>query len=140
MSTLAAIAHHLAAFALVAALVAEHVLFDRRAPRGDPRLRIVDAVYGASAGFLLLAGFARVVYFEKGAAYYFDNPFFLAKLAAFVVIGLLSIYPTVTFIRWRRNPAVSAAQARWIPRLLRAQLALIPVVIACAVLMAKGYR
>ncbi len=55
---------------------------------------------GASAGLLLVVGLLRVFYFEKGAAFYFGNAFFLAKLALFVVVGLLSIYPTREFLSW----------------------------------------
>jgi putative membrane protein len=141
LSALTALLHHVAAFALVAALVAEHLLFDRRLEAPAMRtLRRVDAVYGASAGLLLAAGLLRVFLFEKGAHYYFGNPYFLAKLALFVVLALLSIYPTVAFISWRRKPGVTEAQARWIPRLLRAQLALVPLILLFAVLMARGFQ
>jgi putative membrane protein len=140
-AALVALLHHLAAFTLVAALVAEHLLFERRADAGALRtLQRIDAVYGLSAGVLLVAGLLRVFYFEKGGAYYFGNPYFLAKLAAFVAVALLSIYPTVAFASWRKNPQVTPAQARWIPRLLRLQLLLIPVIVFCAILMAKGFR
>ncbi|HYD58044.1 MAG TPA: DUF2214 family protein, partial [Burkholderiales bacterium] len=113
LSVLAAFVHHLAAFTLVSALVAEHLLFDRRAARPDRRLQVVDAVYGASAGLLLLAGLARVFYFEKGAAYYFANPYFVTKLVLFIAVALLSAYPTLTFLRWRHTPEVTPAQGRW---------------------------
>jgi len=35
----------------------------------------------------------------KGSAFYFGNPFFNAKMALFVLVGLISIYPTVRFIK-----------------------------------------
>lgn len=140
-AALVALVHHLAAFTLVAALVAEHLLFARRLePEGVRRLQLVDAVYGLSAGILLVAGLLRVFYFEKGAQYYFGNTWFLAKFGLFVLVALLSIYPTVAFASWRKRPGVTEAQARWIPRLLRAQLLLIPVILFCAVLMAKGFQ
>lgn len=140
-AALVALLHHLAAFTLVAALVAEHLLFQRRmeAP-ALRRLQALDAVYGLSAGVLLVAGLLRVFYFEKGAAYYFGNPWFLAKLALFIAIALLSIYPTVSFASWRKRPGVTDAQAVWIPRLLRVQLLLVPILLFCAVLMAKGFQ
>jgi putative membrane protein len=139
-SALLAWLHHLAAFTLVAALVAEHLLFERRleAPAAR-RLQRIDAVYGASALILLVAGLLRVFLFEKGAPYYLSNPWFIAKLALFFAVALLSAYPTIAFMSWRRRPGVTERQARWIPRLLRAQLALIPLILACAVLMAKGF-
>lgn len=140
-AALVALAHHLAAFTLVAALAAEHLLFRARldAPAAR-RLRAVDAVYGLSAGVLLVAGLLRVFYFEKGLQYYLGNPWFVAKMALFVALALLSIYPTVSFISWKKTLEVTPAQAKWIPRLLRAQLLLVPLVIFCAILMAKGFR
>jgi putative membrane protein len=138
---LIALLHHLAAFTLVAALVAEHLLFNQRieAP-AVLKLQRIDAVYGLSAGVLLVAGLLRVFYFEKGAQYYFGNPWFLVKFGLFIAVGLLSIYPTVSFLGWRKRPGVTAAQARWIPRVLRLQLMLIPIILFCAILMAKGFR
>lgn len=141
LSAAVALLHHVAAFSLVAALVAEHLLFDRRLEAPVMRtLQRIDAVYGASAGVLLAAGLLRVFLFEKGAQYYFGNPYFLAKLALFVLLALLSVYPTVAFISWRKRPGVTEAQARWIPRLLRVQLALVPLILLLAVLMAKGFQ
>lgn len=140
-AALVALLHHLAAFALVAALVSEHLLFHRRIDAAAARrLQVVDAVYGLSAGVLLVAGLLRVFYFEKGAQYYFGNPWFLVKFGLFIAVGLLSIYPTVSFMSWRRKPGVTEAQAVWIPRVLRAQLLLMPVILFCAILMAKGFR
>lgn len=141
LSAAVALLHHVAAFSLVAALVAEHLLFDRRLEAPVMRtLQRIDTVYGASAGVLLAAGLLRVFLFEKGAQYYFGNPYFLAKLALFVLLALLSVYPTVAFISWRKRPGVTEAQARWIPRLLRVQLALVPLILLLAVLMAKGFQ
>jgi len=66
--------HHVAAFALVAALAVEFVLI-----RGEltvataRRLARADMILGISAGVLLAVGLLRVFYFEKGAAYYFHS-------------------------------------------------------------------
>ena len=57
---------------------------------------------------------------REGSAFYFGNPFFNAKMALFVLVGLVSIYPTVRFIKWRAQmreggaPTVSAGEHRWI--------------------------
>ena len=145
MSALFAFIHHAAAFTLVAALVAEHALFSPRLELAQARRLVrLDAVYGASAGLLLAFGLARVFFFEKGAAYYFGNPYFLAKLALFVAAGLLSIYPTVVYFSWRatlragKAPELSPNTAKRIPLLIRLQLAAIAGAIFCAPFMAKG--
>ena len=128
MSTLLAFLHHLAAFTLVAALFCQNVLFP------DRRVRKIDALYGASAGVLLVIGLARVFFFDKGAAYYFGNLFFLAKLATFIAVGLLSIYPTVMF----RRASLTEVQSRRILVALRLQLAGVAAILLFAALMAKG--
>ena len=93
--------HHLAAFTVVGALVAEVVLFKPPLTVAQARkLQRVDSVFGASAGVLLVVGLLRVVCFEKGAGYYFSDAFFLTKFAAFLLAAVISIYPTVLFLSW----------------------------------------
>jgi uncharacterized membrane protein len=77
--------HYLFAFVLVGALMVELVLL-RDAPSVATvrTLLRMDSVYGAAAGLLLVVGFLRVFYTEKGAAYYFHSGAFIAKIALFV--------------------------------------------------------
>src|SRR4051794_29768592 len=104
MVALFAFLHHVAAFALVAAVVAEFVLLKGELTIENVRkLLAVDAIFGASAGIVLIIGFLRVFYFEKGADYYFHSIPFIAKIAVFAAVGLLSIYPTLEFLSWRKS-------------------------------------
>lgn len=138
-SALLAFLHHLAAFAVVAAIAAEFVLLrDEVTAQEARRLRIVDQVYGIAALALLVVGALRVFYFEKGWAYYSSSVPFLAKMGLFLVVGLLSIYPTVTFIRWRKSLDVDAAKLRTLRRLIHWELALVVGILLCAALMARG--
>ena len=145
MSSLFAFLHHLAAFTLVAALALEFVLLKEELTAKTARkLLAIDGVFGASAGVLLIVGLLRVVYFEKGAAYYFHSVPFLAKLSLFVLVGLLSIYPTLQFLSWRtalregRAPVLEDARRRRIRAILHAELTGVVLVILCAALMARG--
>lgn len=137
-NALMAFLHHLAAFAVVAAIVVEFVLIrDELNARTVRRLAIADAVLGLSATMLLGVGLLRVFYFEKGAAYYFANGAFIAKLALFVGVALLSIYPTVKFLRWRKKaPAPATVPA--IRRILHLELIGVALILLAAALMAKG--
>jgi putative membrane protein len=137
--------HHLAAFTLVGALAAEVVLF-------KPPLTIVqarrvqraDQVFGAAAAVLLVVGLLRVVYFEKGAAYYFSNGFFLTKLSLFILAALISIYPTVLFISWNRAleqgevPVIAAQAATRARMCMMLELTAILGILLCAPFMARG--
>ena len=139
MSIVFAFLHHLAAFVLVAALAAEMVLLKGEVtPQTVSRLARIDAVYGASAGILLVVGLLRVFYFEKGAAYYFHSAPFIAKLALFVAVGLLSIYPTVRFRRWSKERVVPQADLAKVRRTLHLQLAGVVLILLCAAMMARA--
>ena len=145
MSALFAFLHHLTAFALVAAIAVEFVLIrGALTVESARRLRVVDAIYGASAGLLLIVGLLRVFYFEKGAAFYWSNAFFIAKLALFIVVGLVSIYPTLQFSAWRKAlkqgqlPVIDEARLRAIRRITHWELAGIVLILLCAALMARG--
>jgi putative membrane protein len=141
MSAFLAFLHHLAAFTLVAAIAVEFVLIRQELTAATAlRLKLADLLLGLSAGALLAIGLLRVFYFEKGAAYYFNNAAFLAKLALFVLVGLLSIYPTMKFIKWKLGeaPVVDAGTLRVLRRLIHLELAGVVFILLFATLMARG--
>jgi len=145
MTTLFAFLHHLAAFTLVGALAVEFVLLRGELTLSSARrLAITDAVLGAAAGILFVVGLCRVFFFEKGATYYFHNHAFLTKLSLFVIIGLLSIIPTVEFLSWRKAvkqgqvPDVSDARLKRARMIVHVELAAIVVILLCAAIMARG--
>jgi putative membrane protein len=145
MAPFFAFLHHLAAFAMVAALAVEFVLI-RDALTLDKARKLLrtDMAFGASAGVLLVVGLLRVFYFEKGATYYVHSWTFIAKLALFVLVGLLSIIPTIAFLSWRRSvaqdrlPDVSAQKLRSLRSIIHLELAAVVLILLCAALMAKG--
>lgn len=145
MAAVFAFLYHLAAFGLVAALVIEFILVNGALTAASARtLQRADIAFGVAAGVVLLVGLLRVFFFEKGAAYYFDSPYFIAKPTLFVIVGLLSIVPTLEFLSWRtavrqrQVPAVSDRRLRTIRAIVRGELAGIVLLILCAALMAKG--
>lgn len=138
--------HHLAAFALVGILVAELVLLRGRLD-GDAVRRFgrIDAVYGISAGVLVVAGVARLLFGATPANYYLGNAFFWLKMAAFAAVAILSIYPTVRGIQWRRalntDPTFTppTGEVATIRRSLAIELTVLPVIPVAAALMARGF-
>ena len=145
MSSFFAILHHIAAFLLVSALVVEFTLLRESISLTVARkIQIADALFGLSAGVVLLIGLSRVFYFEKGAMFYFANFFFWLKLALFIAIGLLSIPPTREFLSWRnliRNghrPTIDQPRLARLKKLVQYELIAVGLLIACAALMARG--
>ena len=90
MPSLFAFLHNVAAFTLFAALVVELILIKEVLTVGTAR-RLQIAFRRHSHRDRLL----RVFYFEKGAYYYFHTWSFIAKLALFLIVGLVSIVPTL---------------------------------------------
>jgi putative membrane protein len=145
MSTLFAFLHHLAAFTLVAALAVEFTLIRQELTLASARrLQVTDMVLGIAAGFLLIVGLCRVFFFEKGSDYYFHSQAFLAKFSIFILVGLLSIIPTVEFLSWNKPlrdgqvPEVSAKQLRRVTAVIHGELLAIVLILLCAAIMARG--
>ncbi len=137
--------HHVAAFTLVAALVVEFVLIrDQLTVARARKIQLADMVFGIAASAVLVVGFLRVWYFEMGSSYYFHSIPFIAKLSLFVIVGLLSVYPTVEFLSWGKAvkqgqvPVVSESKIRTIRSIIHYELVGVVFVLLCAALMAKG--
>ena len=133
--------HHLAAFALFGALFAQFAaLRPRLSAAAVERIAKFDIVYGASAGLVLAFGIARVAFAAKGWEYYSANAAFWLKLGAFLLIGLLSVPPTLMFRRWRsRSGGPSDHDVRVARRYVQAQLALFVLIPIASAAMARGY-
>ncbi len=136
-----AIAHHLLVFALFGILFAEFMLVRRDMDLAAVRrVSAIDLGYGALAGLIVVVGFARAAMAAKGWDYYAHNAFFWAKVGVFLAIGLISVPPTIAFIRWRRSEvAPTAAQVAGVRRLIHVEVALFALLPAFAAAMARGY-
>jgi putative membrane protein len=145
MTTLFAFLHHLSAFTLVSALAIEFALIRGELTLASARrLLTTDIVYGIAAGALLVIGLLRVFFFEKGASYYFHSHAFLLKLSLFVLVGLLSIIPTMEFLSWRgaltagQVPAIDAKKLKRVTAVIHGELFAIVIILLCAAIMARG--
>ena len=108
------------------------------------RLAKVDLVYGIAAVAVLATGVARVFWGAKGLSFYGSNWLLHTKFALFVIIALISIKPTITFIRWRRAlratgqlPDEAAIQRT--RRLIMVQAHILPLIPLAAVFLARGF-
>ena len=145
-AALVAFGHFLAFFALTAASVLSLALIsENMSAEAARRIRRADRVAAVSAVLLLVFGTLRVMHYEKGAAYYADNLYFQIKIALFVIAALISIYPTVQFVRWgaalKRGeaPVLSALQVKRLKSAIHWELVLIAGILLCASLMARGF-
>lgn len=142
-SFLLACAHHLAVFSLVGIFAAEFALL--RPGLAGPRLgqlARIDAAYGAMAMLVIVVGVLRVWLGGVDPWYYLGNHAFWGKMAAFLVMGLLTIQPTMAIRRWVKEgedyvvPVAEIGTSRRFVHLQAGVLVLIPLFGAA---MARGY-
>jgi putative membrane protein len=133
--------HFISIFTIVSMLVAEHLLLKKELSRAEiSRLARIDAVYGLAALTLLSAGLTLWLSgVGKPAVYYSKNWIFHAKITCFMMVALLSIYPTIFFIKNRKG---NQKEIVTIPKtlfwLLRFELLLLFIIPLLAGLMARG--
>ena len=145
LTSLIATLHHLCAFTLSACLIFEFVAFRQGLGVEEARrIQRVDLWYGISAGLLVVVGLLRVFFFEKGASFYVANLMFWIKMALFVVVGLLSIYPTIRYIKWNpilaenKSPEIPAVEYKNIRLLLLLEMIGLVLILFAAPAMARA--
>ena len=136
--------HYVSIMLLIASLLGEHLLLKQELTAAQAQtIQRLDTVYGASAAIVLITGILRM-FLEKGAAYYNHHIAFHILFGIFVVVALLSIYPTVIFLRWRsesaagRGQQLAPAQFRKIQMLVRLEMTLLLLAPLFATWMAHG--
>ncbi|WP_321394691.1 DUF2214 family protein [Emcibacter sp.] len=131
--------HFLGIIGVGATLTAEHLLLKSEMTVTEMRrIAVIDALYGLSAGIVLLAGLA--LWFVVGNAdYYLGNWIFHLKLGVFVLIGVLSLWPTFFFLKSRKMTGDTIQVPRKMIMAIRLELLLYFLLPLLAVLMARGY-
>jgi putative membrane protein len=137
--------HYIGIMLFLACLLGEHLVLKPEPTLAQARtLQILDGTYGGAATVVLITGIMRM-YLEKGVGYYLHDAAFLILVALFVVIGLMSAYPTVIFIRWRKivgagqTPTLAPGQFKNIQMILRTEMALLLIAPLFATGMAHGW-
>jgi putative membrane protein len=132
--------HFLFIFILVAALSGQHLLLKNRMTRKAIRqMARLDSIYGVSA--ILIVAMGLILWFGVGkqADFYTKNWVFHLKVTLAVILGLLSIHPTVFFMKNRKGEETEEVDIPksvvWVVRL---ELLLIIIIPLCATLMAQG--
>jgi putative membrane protein len=108
------------------------------------RLARVDMIYGIAAVGVLATGVARTWWGIKGTAWYWTNPLLHLKLTLFIAIGVVSIFPTLTYLRWRKTLRATGtlppeAEIRKTRKLVMIQAHLLALIPLAAVFLARGF-
>jgi putative membrane protein len=93
---------------------------------------------------VLATGFARLVWGAKGADFYLSAWPIYVKVGLFLAVGMISVGPTLRFIRWRRMFERDAAwrvpdaERCHVRRLIMIEVHLAALIPLFAVIMARG--
>jgi putative membrane protein len=146
LESLLAYAHFLAILTLVVFISSEAAICrsDWLNAKVVERLVILDRIYGIAAVGVLLTGLARTWWGIKGTAWYWSDWLLHLKLALFIAVALMSIKPTLMFIRWRKQLRADGAlpeewQVRTARRWVMVQAHLIALIPLAAVFLARGF-
>ncbi len=138
-------AHFVCIFLLACLLTGEAFILKKSLSRdGVAQLQGVDRYYGVAAGLVIVTGLLLVFFSAKGAAYYAHNAIFWMKMGLFVSVALISIVPTVAYLRWNQRRTADGSivledgEYRRLRALLWAQIGLFVFIPLCAALMANG--
>ena len=138
--------HYISLMLLFATLFTEHLLLKPNlSVKQAKSLVVTDSLYGLSAVTVLVTGLLRLIYFGKGVSFYMKNPYFHTKLTLFIIVGLLSIWPTRQILSWRKGlkndqaPSLNDAKIKKLQMFVRVELLLVLLIPLLAVLMARGY-
>ncbi len=144
-SAIVAYLHYLSFGLILASLAVENRFFKKDlSVREAWTVLIADGVYGTAGTLVLITGLLRVFYFAKDPSFYSHNPVFWVKISIFFIVGLLSLYPTISYVLWigglQQNtpPEISEFRANAIANLIKVEIVGFAAIPLFASLMARG--
>ena len=145
LESLLAYAHFVAILSVVVFITSEAALcrvewLNAAAVR---RLARLDLIYLFAAIAVLVTGLVRTYWGAKGMGWYWWQPLLHIKVTLFAVIGLISIKPTLAFIRWRKQldadgSLPSEAEVKSVRKLIMIEAHLLVLIPLAATLLARG--
>lgn len=131
--------HFIGIMSLASTLVMQHLILSSQVTKEQlKKIAFIDIIYGISAGLTLIAGLVLWLWVGKDASFYSTNWVFHLKISIFVLIALVSIYPTIFFIKSKKNSDDNIKVPKIIIMLIRMELALVFLVPILGALIAQG--
>jgi len=137
--------HYIGIMLLMGSLISEHLLLKPKMTKEQINsLAITDLIYGMSALLVLATGLLRWFFYGKGSEYYLSNPLFHTKLTLFVILAVLSIFPTIKFLKWRKQvnngqePDLNEKTVKRLLMYIRLELLILAIIPLLAVMIARG--
>ncbi len=124
--------HYMGIMALMGSLITEHLILKPSISKEQIKsLAVVDAIYGLSVVIVLGTGLLRWFVYGKGYDFYMSTPLFHIKLTLFIIMAILSIFPTMKFLKWRKQvrngqePDISEKSVKRLLMFIRIELLLV---------------
>jgi putative membrane protein len=137
--------HYLGIMVLMGSLITEHLVLNPSLTKNQVKsLATVDLIYGLSAILVLATGLLRWFVYGKGYDFYMSTPLFHIKITLFVILGLLSIFPTRKYLKWKKmyknglDPDISAKSVKGTLLFIRIELLIVAIIPLLAVMIARG--
>tara|TARA_Y100000589_G_scaffold330922_1_gene382213 strand:- start:737 stop:1222 length:486 start_codon:yes stop_codon:yes gene_type:complete len=144
-SALVAYIHYFGIIMCFASLLFERITLKVNLTRNETiSMIIADVIYGLAGVALLITGILRVKYFGQGGDFYTSNPIFWIKVTLYILVGLLSLYPTFTYILWaiplskNKLPEISEDLVKRFKLIITTELLGFATIPFFATLMARG--
>ena len=145
MSALVAYIHYLGIILCFGALIFERIILKINLSKNETiSIIIADAIYGIAGLAILITGILRVKYYGQGGDFYTSNPIFWLKVTLYIIVGLISLYPTITYILWaiplskNKLPVISENLVKRFKLIIMTELVGFAVIPFFATLMSRG--
>ena len=144
-SALVAYVHYLGIILCFGALLFERLTLKVDLNRNQTiSMIIADVIYGLAGVAILVTGILRVKYFGQGSEFYTSNPVFWIKVSLYIFVGLLSLYPTITYVLWaipiskNKLPNISESLVKRFKLIITFELLGFSTIPLIATLMSRG--
>lgn len=145
MYTLIPYLHYIGIMVLMGSLISEHLILKPSIKKDQIKsLATIDLLYGISAIVVLATGLLRWFVYGKGYDFYMSTPLFHIKLTLFIILGILSIFPSVKISKWRKQikrgeePQITEKGVKKLLMYIRIELLIIVIIPLLAVMIARG--
>ena len=144
-SAIVAYVHYLGIILCFGSLMFERLILKQNLSRNETiSIIIADVIYGIAGLAILITGILRVKYYGQGGEFYTNNPIFWLKVSLYIVIGLLSLYPTITYVSWaipltkNKLPVITENLVKRFQLIIMTELVGFTVIPFFATLMSRG--
>ena len=144
-SAFVAYVHYLGIILCFGALIFERLNLKQNLSKTETvSIIIADVIYGIAGLAILITGILRVKYYGQGSDFYTSNPIFWVKVSLYIIVGLISLYPTTTYILWaiplskNKLPNISENLVKRFKLIIMTELVSFAVIPFFATLMSRG--